>query len=59
MKKTAIYERPQVEVMTLCESEMLCTSIMDGGSALGNDVTDGDVRMYDSIEEFAIFGLKQ
>lgn len=58
MKKRAIYERPQIEVTTLCESGIICTSITDGGSALENNVTDGDARIYDSIEGFAIISIR-
>jgi hypothetical protein len=58
MRKKAIYRSPQTEVVTVCESEMLCTSIADGGSALENSVTDGDSRLYESSDEFAIFGMR-
>lgn len=58
MRKKAIYRSPKTEVVTVCESEMLCTSIADGGSALENSIIDGDSRLDDSSDEFAIFGMR-
>ena len=52
------YRSPQTVVLTVCESEMICSSIPDGGSALENDITDGDSRLDFAIEEFNPFGVR-
>lgn len=45
MKK--IYIAPQTETVFVEETEMICTSILNGGSTGDNNITDADSRLID------------
>ncbi len=45
MKK--IYIAPMTETVSVDQTEMICTSILNGGSTGDNNITDADSRLID------------
>jgi len=45
MKK--IYIAPMTETVSVDQTEMICTSILNGGSTGDNDITNADSRLID------------